>query len=387
MVSKKKAAGALACLLMATILLLSSHSGQEKPFGLSDSAWFASVKAEEGGANPTPGPTLFSVPELEYRPGEEEPTEEPPPKWVIHGPLMPPEGMAYDEWKGIRYARDTVFALELDWHPYSYQLKSGNGSRKYLREYVKEYLNDEMTAKFGYRLEPANPVGRFEIFSAEAEPVGGEMKLRTGGYVDITVKARTSADFRYSFTYTEELYEGLTPSSADSISGFGFSDGEMYPFDLYTGVSLLNFIPNESTEDISPHEATDSGFVESHVSWNGRSIRILAREDHRNAGSNGWERSVEGDRCIVRIDNVVTEVIYTFRVPADYDGLAFAFPKSFAYQKPEEKKALVYPVEVYADILTNSDGEPIPLENYYFVRVSDLLQYFAQQAPAEGAPA
>ena len=293
------------------------------------------------------------------------------PRQIVHGPLVPPDNRDYDEWKGIVFSPETVFDVEVNWHLYS----KGQAA-----------LTEKQIQAGGYRMEPAAPVSRFEIVSAEAEPVGGEMKLRSGGYVSITITGLASTDFQYSLNSaasgsvsSSSFYTG----SADIVYGFTYSSPGMYPFDCHTGVSFLHYFEDPDADYISPFEATDTGFVESRVTWKGRNYRILAREDHRNLGSENWKREKADDRIVVRIERVKTEVIYSFRVPADYDGLALCIPKSRLTGGGKSKTgqgSAEPPVrELYADILTGSDGRELDLNDYYFVRVSDLLEHFKSQ--------
>ena len=291
------------------------------------------------------------------------------PQRILHGPLTLPDGMDYSEWKGINYLPDTVFSVGISWYLY-------NGSEK-------APLTDEQLAARDYRLEPEFPNTRLVIASAEAEPVGGEMKLRSGGYVNITITAEGYTDFCYSLNPSvrtvDKWYLG------DMVYGFHYTTPVMYPFDLHTGISLLNFFKAADAEDISPFEAADSGFVESRVTWKNRNYRILSREDVRNLGSSNWNRSTEGDRTVVRIENVRTELVYSFRVPADYDGLALCIPKRWVDNDREEKLAEAQgskPAEVrelYADILTGMNGSTLDPNDFYFIRVSDLLEHFSSK--------
>ncbi|MBR2571595.1 MAG: hypothetical protein IKE30_05645 [Clostridia bacterium] len=280
-------------------------------------------------------------------------------KWIIHGPQVPPDGMAYDQWKGIRYSGETKFDVKLGWYPY------GGAD--------KAPFTDAELEERGYQRIEDMPSSVFEIVSAEEEPVGGEMKLRSGGYVDVRIVTRTTAEFRYSYRRSEETEQYLLGFLVDRIRGIIFADVDLYPFDLYTGVSLLNTVSADEDQHISVGEATDSGFVESRVTRNGRTFRLLARADERNASFSGVTRE-EADGVITVTFPSCVETIYTFRVPADYDGLAVGFPKSVRCDIPSsEDQESTGPKEVYVDILTDSGGGEIDPENCWFLRVSDLV--------------
>lgn len=288
---------------------------------------------------------------------------------IIHAPATPPEGLAYDAWKGISYSDQTAFGVREHWFPYLWGTNSPVGEDD--RERIGLVKTQEM------------PVSRFEIVSAKSESLGGEMKLRSGGYVDITVTAELTVD-SLEYSYDEADHEDMDwttdPVLGSPIGGLIFADPGIYPFDRYTGVSLLNFVRNWDAKEISPGEATDSGFVESRVSWNGRTYRLLAREDLRNTCNTPREYRVKAGRCYVRVP-CSAEVIYTFRVPADYDGLALAIPRSFYYNPSSEKADADEGAvkELYADILTDSDGQPVDMEQFFYVRLSDLIRHFEAQ--------
>ena len=293
----------------------------------------------------------------------------------VHGPLVSPDGRDYDEWKGIVYSPETVFNVAVSWFPYASK---------------ETPLTDAQLIGKDYRLEPAMPNSRFEIVSAEAEPVGGEMKLRSGGYVSIIIKGESTVDFQYSLNPSGRILNDSGKDYSillkDIVSGVRFSSPFMRPFDLHTGISFLNYFEDPDADSVSPLEATDSGFVESRVSWNGRNYRILARQDHRNLGSTGWQRDEEGDRMTVHIANVRTEIIYSFRVPADYDGLALCIPKFLEDNARDNVLAKqnggeMQQTELYADILTGSDGSAMDMDYFWFVKVSDLLEHFKDKRP------
>ena len=88
---------------------------------------------------------------------------------VMHGPDVPPKGMRYDEWKGFEYTKDTEFDLRTFWTITMYD-HSKPESHDLFRD--PENVEDAV----------------LKIVDAKSEPVGGEMKLRSGGFVDITVE-------------------------------------------------------------------------------------------------------------------------------------------------------------------------------------------------------
>ena len=285
---------------------------------------------------------------------------------IVHGPQTPPDGKDYASWKGIAWTADTAFDIAVSWYLYSKK---------------NAPLTDRQLEEMDYRLEPEMPLSRFEIVRVEAEPVGGEMKLRSGGYVDITVTAESTSDFCYSLDASARDPERPRERyyiTNDAVSGIMFSGIHIFPFDMHTGISLLNYIRNEDAESISPNEATDTGFVESRVTWQNRNYRILAREDHRNLGYTNMTRKTEDGRLTVCILGSVTELVYTFRVPADYGGMALCIPKTVNEARPHRpaEDSSGDPRELYADILTGSDGQALDPDNYYFIRLADLVAHF-----------
>lgn len=285
---------------------------------------------------------------------------------TVHAPDTPPDGLPYDRWKGIEYTQDTVFSIPVGW-----KLRIIDKYADKLKEYI---------------WDPSGHTARFSIDSVRAEPVGGEMKLRSGGYVDITIAMTVTVELRYSYPRehdngTDEI--SLRDILDDNVSGIRFSSPKLHPFDLYTGTLLLNFIDDGGNNGIDVLQATDSGFTESRVMWHGRIFRLLAREDVRNTSAGEFHREVKDSRIVVTIPGSA-EAIYTFRVPADYDGLALAIPRSTIYPEGFDPFAEQEPdTDVYAEILKGDDGGSLPTEDYWFIRVSDLLE---RPGAADGSP-
>jgi len=86
----------------------------------------------------------------------------------VQGPDIPPAGVRYDEWKGFEYSTDTSFPVRTYW---SFFLED------------ETRLPDQGLVRDPENIEDAV----LRITDAKAEPVGGEMKLRSAGYVDITI--------------------------------------------------------------------------------------------------------------------------------------------------------------------------------------------------------
>lgn len=292
---------------------------------------------------------------------------------AVHPPRVPPGGQRYDRWQGIVYSSLTAYDVTVSW-------------------YLIAGKNPKALEEKHYSRDPDRPAGRFEIVDVRAEPVGGEMRLRSGGYVDVTVRAVFTVNFRYSYDYeqTEEKDESnpwsyLFETYGDEATGIRFGAPVLYPFDMYTGTTLLNYIRKADAESISVMEATDSGLVESRVVWNGRTWRLYARQDRRNTSGGGFGREAQGGRMTVTAPGS-TEIIYTFRLPADYDGLALAFPKEVGRETAEltEEDGDRTPVtEVYAEILMGDDGVPADPGDFVFLRLSDLIALFAGDAADE----
>ena len=291
---------------------------------------------------------------------------------IIHGPLEVPEGMYYDEWKEIPYSVDKSFSVVIEWALYS----SGD-------DLSPVFLSDEEWTRLGYTQITKNQPADFRIVSVTAEPIGGEMQLRTGGYVDITLKVEMSSPFQYEYLMdSDAVSEGIQRDSysKDFVRGIRWAYPSVFPFDRYTGISLLNTIYEDGAA-LHQAEASDTGFVESQVTYGRRTYRILTRSDDRNKGGFFWDREKEGNLCRVRIPSAA-ETIYTFRIPADYDGLSLAFPKA-SHVSAGKKETAASSDEVYVDILTGDDGRPLDPADYWFVRVSDLIEYFSGLEPEE----
>ena len=273
----------------------------------------------------------------------------------VQGPDIPPAGVRYDEWKGFKYSTDTSFPVRTYW---SYFLEN------------EKRLPDQGLVQDPEHIEDAV----LRITDAKAEPVGGEMKLRSAGYVDITIELEWDGTMS---GYVD--YDLLDSRYFDW--GIRWQENSAYPCDAYTGTSLLNFRDadeEKADEDLSPGQAVISSMVESIITWNERTYRVFAKSDIRNASTSDIASSYEGDRFIFffffRVESTLT-----FRVPADYDGLVLAIDKDITDEKEYNFDAAgnSLPVrDLYADILTTDQGAKQTADDFYFVRVSDLLEKF-----------
>ena len=75
--------------------------------------------------------------------------------------------------------------------------------------------------------------------------------------------------------------------------------------------------------------------------------------------------------------------IMTFRVPADYDGLVIALDKDISDEKEfavNDEGEFLNVSDNYADILTNDFGKKQTADDYYFIKVSDILEAFDQSS-------
>lgn len=269
---------------------------------------------------------------------------------VIQGPELPPDGQRYDEWKGFQYTKETSFPVRTYWAIGSYDGRSGAAAGLYQNP---EHIED----------------GVLEIVDAKAEPVGGEMELRSGGYVDITIETRWTGTM--NFTTDDEFNTFGTHIS--------WGDNEALPCDAYTGTSLLNYSGEGSENDsINIGEAYDTGMVESDITWKNRTYRIFAKSDKRNASFGETSYRNTGSGVSVTEPGAV-ETTYTLRVPADYDGMVLAIDKDITDEKADhidDRAEFLPSSDTYADILTTDTGVRQTADDYYFVRVSDLLEIF-----------
>ena len=269
----------------------------------------------------------------------------------MYGPQVPPEGQPYDEWKKIEYSSETGFDVTT-----FCVLKMYDGS---------------LASESGYTLDPEEIPGHLEIVDVKVNPVGGEMKLRSGGYVDITVTTMFTGEFRIVH---DDSYYSL-------LSSFTYHDNSFNPFDAYTGTSLFNYRSEGGGEGIHEGEATDSGMIESDVTWNGRIYRIFARSDSRNAGSSDYREETQGGNTITEVTTNV-ETVYTFRIPADYDGLALMLDRDEFDEREYELDntgEILASEDRYADILTDDRGDVHEPDEYCFIKVTDLLEKFTEK--------
>ena len=273
----------------------------------------------------------------------------------VQGPDIPPAGVRYDEWKKFKYSSDTSFPVRTYW---SFCMNDGSSLPKQGFIQDPEHIEDAVLT----------------ITDAKAEPVGGEMKLRSAGYVDITIELEWTGTMEGYLDY--DLLD-----SGYARWGIRWEENTAQPCDAYTGTSLLNFRDadeDKADEDISPGQAVISSMVESMITWEERTYRLFAKSDVRNASTSDITTSYEGSRFIFSYPGRVDTTL-TFRVPADYDGLVLAIDKDTTDQKADYMDAngnSLPTADLYADILTTGKGVKQTADDFYFVRVADLLEKF-----------
>lgn len=276
---------------------------------------------------------------------------------VMVGPQTPPEGERYDEWKKFEYSDETSFKV---------------------KSFFSIVTTDGNSAEEDGILYSPEIDGTLEITDASSEPVGGEMKLRSGGYVDITVKARWEGTINIQ-------YEGNANVFVDKMA---FSNVSPEPCDAYTGTAFLNSVSyeeNEEANEINVGEAVADSLIESDVTWKSRTWRIYVGDDLKNSSFSMPQVSVKGD-FTTESDPVSTIETFTFRVPADYDGLVLCIPKDITTHMDKRLNSEGDFIEVddrYADVLTDFTGQKHDADDYYFVRVSDLLEKFGSDDAQE----
>ena len=276
----------------------------------------------------------------------------------VQGPDIPPAGVRYDEWKKFKYSSDTSFPVRTYW---SFCMNDGSSLPKQGFIQDPEHIEDAVLT----------------ITDAKAEPVGGEMKLRSAGYVDITIELEWTGTMEGYLDY--DLLD-----SGYARWGIRWEENTAQPCDAYTGTSLLNFRDadeDKADEDISPGQAVISSMVESMITWEERTYRLFAKSDVRNASTSDITTSYEGSRFIFSYPGRVDTTL-TFRVPADYDGLVLAIDKDTTDQKADYMDAngnSLPTADLYADILTTGKGVKQTADDFYFVRVSDLLEKFEEE--------
>ena len=275
------------------------------------------------------------------------------PKSPMTGPDTPPQGMRYDEWKNIEYTTELSLPVKSSWN---------------IQVYDKT-----LPSLSGYTLQ--NPVidGKLTFTDAKAEPVGGEMQLRSGGYVDITIEMEV----------TGALVLEHDDSYRDCISYMIWQDLTPTPCDAYTGTSLINYSDDEEADDheLSVGQAMDSGLVESDVTFQNRTYRLFAGQDMKNSTFGGYDYDYRGGKTITTLPTSSTITIKA-RIPADYDGLILAIEKDISGRVEHEIDAYgnsVLNKDLYADMLTEYTGDKHNQDFYYFVRVSDLLEIFSEK--------
>lgn len=276
---------------------------------------------------------------------------------VMVGPQTPPEGERYDEWKKFEYSDETSFNV---------------------KSFFTIVTTDGNSPKEDGIIYSPEIDGTLEITDASSEPVGGEMKLRSGGYVDITVKARWEGTINIQ-------YEGNANVFVDKMA---FSNVSPEPCDAYTGTAFLNNVSNEENQDaneIGVGEAVADSLIESDVTWKSHTWRIYVGDDLKNSSFSEPQVSVKGD-LTTESDPVSTIETFTFRVPADYDGLVLCIPKDITTHMDKRLNSEGDFIEVddrYADVLTDFTGQKHDADDYYFVRVSDLLEKFGSDDAQE----
>lgn len=70
---------------------------------------------------------------------------------------------------------------------------------------------------------------------------------------------------------------------------------------------------------------------------------------------------------------------YTLRVPADYDGAALAVDKDIVDEKwdnIDQYGNFLHTSDPYADILTTDAGVKQSADDFYFIKIEDLVKEF-----------
>lgn len=269
---------------------------------------------------------------------------------VMNAPDVSPDGSRYDEWKGLTYSTDTSFPCRTYW----------------MCKYDSFFSDSNSVVQDPKNIED----GVLEIIDAKAEPIGGEMKLRSGGYVDVTIETRWTGTMTYYSPFNSSAY----------VYSFAWDENTAIPFDAYTGTALLNSVDSgeKDNDEINIGEAVNTGMVESSVTWQGRTYRLFAKKDVRNASFAG-QTSRNGPRGTYVSTPGVVETTLTLRMPADYDGMVLAIDKDITDEKEQSidrSGNWIKNTDSYADVLTNEFGVRQNPDDYYFVKVSDLLEKF-----------
>ena len=212
-----------------------------------------------------------------------------------------------------------------------------------------------------------------KVTSAKAEPVGAEMKLRSGGYVDVTIEFRWTG----TMTYTAD-------DEDDTYCGMAWMDNPPLACDAYTGTSLLNMAGTDDydSDPLSPGQAVTSNMTESDIVRDGRTWRLFAKSENRNDSPAFEKREQVDGKCKASFGGDITTIM-TFRVPADYDGLVIALDKDISDEKEfavNDEGEFLNVSDNYADILTNDFGKKQTADDYYFIKVSDILEAFDQSS-------
>ena len=276
--------------------------------------------------------------------------EEEIPANPLQPPDLPPEGMRYDEWKGFTYTKDMEFPLRTYWVLDVPSYKKG--------EIVQDDFIDDAVMK---------------VTSAKAEPVGAEMKLRSGGYVDVTIEFRWTGTMIYTADDEDDTYCGMA-----------WMDNPPLACDAYTGTSLLNMAGTDDydSDALSPGQAVTSNMTESDIVRDGRTWRLFAKSENRNDSPAFEKREQVDGKCKASFGGDITTIM-TFRVPADYDGLVIAIDKDISDEKKfavNDEGKFLNVSDNYADILTNDFGKKQTADDYYFIKVSDILEAFDQSS-------
>ena len=266
----------------------------------------------------------------------------------LQPPDLPPEGMRYDEWKGFTYTKDMEFPLRTYWVLEVPSYKKG--------EIVQDDFIEDAVMK---------------VTSAKAEPVGAEMKLRSGGYVDVTIEFRWTGTMIYTADDEDDTYCGMA-----------WMDNPPLACDAYTGTSLLNMAGTDDydSDALSPGQAVTSNMTESDIVRDGRTWRLFAKSENRNDSPAFEKREQVDGKCKASFGGDITTIM-TFRVPADYDGLVIAIDKDISDEKElavNDEGEFLNVSDNYADILTNDFGKKQTADDFYFIKVSDILAAFDQ---------
>lgn len=114
----------------------------------------------------------------------------------------------------------------------------------------------------------------------------------------------------------------------------------------------------------------DDGVFDTVISWKGKDYNISYQREGEQVGASEWETIDEDDKYITRSMYGYSREVITITAPEDYDGLLLYTLKAPYVEDSDDEG------DDSEEAWSQIDFDQYSANDYYFLKVSDLLQMF-----------